>query len=243
MSDRVAVITGAGKGIGRATALKFAQERIDLALITRNEADYETLRPELDRYGVKYLTVAGDVSREADVAAFTEKVKEKFGHVDHLINNAGVYSQAEIEETDVAEFDRVMSINVRGSYLMTKAFAPGMIERQDGVILYVSSIAGLTGFKGGTIYSASKFAMIGMAQSLMFELRDKGIRVCSICPGNVNTPMWENGDGPRPIPETMIQPEQVAESIHHACTMPKNVIVKQIELRSTRTKFPEKKSQ
>ncbi len=240
MSDKVAVITGAGKGIGRATALKFAQERIDLALFTRTEADYGTLTPELDRYGVKYLTFGGDVAQETDVVAFAGKVAEKFGRVDCLINNAGVYSHGEISETNVAEFDRVMSINVRGSYLMTRAFVPGMIEREDGVILFVSSIAGLTGFKGGTIYSASKFAMIGMAQSLLFELRDKGIRVCSICPGNVNTPMWENGDGPRPIPETMIQPEQVAESIHHACTMPKNVIVKQIELRSTRTRYPEK---
>jgi 3-oxoacyl-[acyl-carrier protein] reductase len=242
MSDKVAVITGAGKGIGRATALKFAQEKINLALFTRTESDYELLKPEVEGFGVKYLAFTGDVGNEADVGEFAARVAEKFGHVDYLVNNAGVYNEEQIAETNVVEFDRVMSINVRGSYLMTRAFVPSMIEREDGVILFVSSIAGLIGFKGGTIYSASKFAMIGMAQSLMFELRDKGIRVCSICPGNVNTAMWEHDDGSRPIPETMIQPEQVAESIHHACTMPKNVIVKQIELRSTRTRYSEKKS-
>jgi 3-oxoacyl-[acyl-carrier protein] reductase len=239
MSDRVAVITGAGKGIGRATALKLASKGINLALLTRTRSDFDSLTPELDKSAVEYLTYTGDVSQEADILAFADKIEDKYSGVDYLINNAGVFAKTEISEAEVEEFDRVMAVNVRGAFLMTKAFAKGMIKRGDGVILFVSSIAGLTGFKGGLIYSASKHAIQGMAESLMFELRDQGVRIATICPGNVNTPMWDRGSGKKPIPETMIQPEEVAESIYYACTMPNNTLVKQIELRSTNTRFPE----
>lgn len=239
MFDKVAVITGAGKGIGRATALKFAQEGINLALFTRTKSDFDSLQPEFEQLGIECLTFTGDLTKSQGVDAFAQATAEKFDHVDYLVNNAGVFTKGEIVAASIGDYDRVMSVNARGAFLMTKAFAPGMIARGDGVILFVSSIAGLTGFKGGTIYSASKFAMQGMAESLMLELRDKGVRVVTICPGNVNTQMWDDDSTGRPIPETMIQPEQVAASIYHAVTMPANAVVKQIELRSTNTRYPD----
>jgi len=239
MSDKIAVITGAGKGIGRATALRFAEAGFDLALFTRTEADYDSLRPQLEKAKVSFLTYSGDIADQATVADFAERTLERFDRVDYVVNNAGVYLKVDLKDSKVEDFDRVMAVNLRGSYLMARAFVGRMVEQGDGVMLFVSSLAGLNGFPGGSIYCASKFAMQGLAESLMLEVRKQGVRVCTVCPGNVRTNMWESEPEPRPLSETIIQPEDVAESIYHACTMPANSMVAQIQMRSTNMRMPE----
>jgi 3-oxoacyl-[acyl-carrier protein] reductase len=233
MPNKTAVITGAGKGIGRATALRFAGEGVNLALFTRTDSDYDSMRPELDKAGVQYLTYAGDLGNDVQVEEFANLTRQKFPDVAYLINNAAVFQKVELRSSRLEDFDRMMSVNIRGSYLMTRSFVNDMIRRGDGVILFVSSIAGLTGFKGGSLYSASKFAIQGMADSLMREVREYGVRVATVCPGNVKTAMWERESEPKPEGDSIIQPEDVADSIWHACNMPANTMVRHIELRST----------
>ncbi|MFH2054420.1 MAG: SDR family oxidoreductase, partial [bacterium] len=152
---------------------------------------------------------------------------------------AGIYQKVDLKDSQVEDFDRIMAVNLRGSYLMTRALIDGMVERGAGVVVFVSSLAGLRGFAGGSIYCASKFAMQGLAESLMLEVRKQGVRVCTVCPGNVRTNMWETEPEPRPLGESIIQPEDVAESIYHACMMPVNAMVSQIQMRSTDMRMPD----
>jgi 3-oxoacyl-[acyl-carrier protein] reductase len=234
---KVAVITGAGKGIGRATALRFAREGIDLALFTRTAGDYETLGPELDHAGVGHVDFVGDLSNAGDIDRFAASTRAAYDRVDYIINNAGVFQKVELKDSRIEDFDRLMSINVRGSYLITRAFIGDLIAGCKGVVVFVSSVAGLQGFPGGSLYSCSKFAIQGLADSLMLEVRKRGVRVTTVCPGRVNTPMMAADPNP-PLPESVIQPEDVAETIYLACTLPDNAIIKQVEIRSTAMRFP-----
>jgi NAD(P)-dependent dehydrogenase (short-subunit alcohol dehydrogenase family) len=177
---RVAVVTGAAKGIGAAIAGTLADAGCELALIDREDAS------AVARDG---LAVRGDVSELADIRDFADAVIERFGRVDVLVNNAGISSIGPAESTPVEEWRRVIDINLTGPFLLCQAFGARMLEQGDGAIVNVASIAGLRGVSDRAAYNASKHGLIGLTRTLAAEWGGRGVRVNAVCPGWVKTPM------------------------------------------------------
>jgi NAD(P)-dependent dehydrogenase (short-subunit alcohol dehydrogenase family) len=184
---RVAVVTGAARGIGRRVAEGLAQEGYALAL-TDLSAATETAGAIEERGGV-VLDVPGDVSLEADVAALAERVRERFEHVDVLVNNAGISSIAPAEETPLEEWRRVLEVNLTGPFLLCRAFGRLMLEAGRGSIVNVASVAGIQGIADRAAYNASKHGLIGLTRTLAAEWGGRGVRVNAVCPGWVKTEM------------------------------------------------------
>jgi len=177
---RVAVVTGAAKGIGAAIADALADAGCALALIDREDAAPQA------RGG---LAVRGDVSDLADVRDFADATHERFGAVDVLVNNAGISSIGPAETTSAEEWRRVIDINLTGPFLLSQAFGARMLERGAGAIVNVASIAGLHGVSDRAAYNASKHGLIGLTRTLAAEWGGRGVRVNAVCPGWVKTPM------------------------------------------------------
>lgn len=183
---KIAVVTGASSGIGRATAARLASEGAKVALVDVNAEALASAMPEGD-----HMSVVCDVSDETQVKACVAKVLAKYGHIDVLCNNAGVAcSHAPIHQVDNADWDRVLGVNLKGVAYFTQAIAPGMIERgQGGAIVNTASVAGIRSGAGGNIYSASKAGVISLTQTTACDLGQYGIRVNAVCPGLVETGM------------------------------------------------------
>lgn len=231
LTDRVAVVTGGTTGIGRAVAEALGRAGCRLAICARTGEDLEEAAVAMAGEGFEVLAVPADVSREEDVERFARRVRDEMGPVDVLVNNAGVARFGDLDELTPADFDAVFGTNVRGLFLCSRAFAPGMVERGHGVIVNVASLAGKNAFPGGTVYAASKHAVMGMSKSMMLELREHGVRVLTVCPGSVNTPFFDKQDRFRPDRERIVQPEDVAELVLSAVRLSDRGTVSEVEIR------------
>jgi len=189
--DKTALVTGAGRGIGRAIAESFAREGANVAGCDRDLRLLEELAESLASMGVKYLTCPCDVSDGEEVRRTVEGAIAEFGAVDVLVNNAGVSHIVPFLEMDDETWDETMAVNVRGAYLFCKGVLPSMIERGHGKIVNMSSQSGKKGNSHYAAYCASKFAIIGLTQSIAVECADQGININAVCPGVVFTPLWE----------------------------------------------------
>ncbi len=222
LEDKVAVVTGASRGIGRAAALALAKEGAHVVITSRTEAELNTLAEEIQALGRRALVVVGDASQGDDVDYLREQTLAEFGHVDILVNNTGVAKYGSFLETSVADYDWMMNTNMRSTYLVTRAFLGGMVARGSGSVIIVSSQAGLHGYAGEAIYCATKFAQVGFAEALDKEYREAGIKVSVIAPGGVNT-SFAIGTGRTegdPKIAAMLEPEAVADAIVFAATQP-----------------------
>src|SRR5882762_9681348 len=188
-ANQIAVITGAGRGIGRAIALKFAAEGADVVCVSRTAENSEKVATEARSLGRKAWAHAVDVSDAAAVAAAGEKILGEAGRVDILVNNAGVTRDGLVMRMSEADWDTVMDTNLKGAFSFTKAFSRALIKQRSGRIINIASIIGLIGNAGQCNYAASKAALIGFTKSVARELASRGITVNALAPGFIETDM------------------------------------------------------
>ena len=190
LADKVAIVTGGGRGIGRATAEAFAGERASVAVCARSSAEIEETASAIRSSGGEALAVVADVSREADVADVVRRVLETFGRIDILVNNAAAnLPYREVLDLTAEEWRRVVDVNVTGPFLFSKAVLPTMIEQGSGKIVNISSIGGRSGAAGRSPYRPTKAALINFTQCLAAEVKRHGIDVNCVCPGGTATRM------------------------------------------------------
>lgn len=186
LKDTVAVITGGGRGIGRAIALRFAGEGAAVAVAARTKSEIEAVAREVRDAGGRAVAVSADVADEPQCKALIEAASAQFGRVDILVNNAGEYGPVKpVEEINPAEWDRVIAVHLRGAYLLTRLVLPGMYARGSGVIVNISSLSAKSAFAWGSPYAAAKAGMLGLTRVVAAEAARKGVRVNALCPGPV----------------------------------------------------------
>ena len=222
LKDKVAVVTGASRGIGEATALTLAQAGADVVVTARNGDELAALAERLARMEVAALPVAADLTREEDVDRLRDAALARFGRVDILINNAGVGKYGPLASLSAADYDWMMKPNMRRSFLCQAAFFPGMLARRQGWGVFVSSVAGLKGLPHESVYCATKFAQMGFAQALDYETREQGVKVSVVAPGGVGTHFaFGTGRTPGdPMLDAMMDAKDVAEAVLFAVTQP-----------------------
>ncbi|MBU9674388.1 3-ketoacyl-ACP reductase [Planococcus sp. CP5-4] len=213
LTEKTAIITGAGRGIGRATALALANEGVAVGLIARTEKDIEQLAKEIRSLRGRAAFAVADVSDPKQVEAAVQKLTDELGTIDILINNAGIGKYGKFMELETEDWQNMLNINLMGMVHMTKAVLPQMVEKQGGDIVNISSSSGLKGTKGSSAYSASKFAVLGMSEALMQEVRPDNIRVFALAPSRVVTSMTDSGNETEQEKEKFMQPEDIAEYI------------------------------
>ncbi len=215
-ADRRALVTGASSGIGRLLALRLAREGARVGLVARRAEELRKLAAEIESAGGRALSLPCDVGDPQQVAAAAERALEDLGRVDLLVNNAGYGHHRAFLEWDVADMERMMRVNYLGALYFTKALLPAMVARNQGWIAFVASVAGRIGIPDESAYSASKFAIVGLAESLSLEVEDAGVHVLTVCPGSVRTPFFD-AEALERMPESarrsMVEPEALVEEI------------------------------
>jgi 3-oxoacyl-[acyl-carrier protein] reductase len=189
LENQVAVVTGAGRGIGRSIALKLAGAGADIACVSRTAANAEKVAEEVRATGRKAWAYAADAASAADVSATAEKVLADAGRVDVLVNNAGVTRDGLLVRMSEEDWDTVLDTNLKGAFLFTKAFTRAFMKQRSGRIINVASVVGLIGNAGQGNYSASKAGLIGFTKSIARELASRGINVNALAPGFIETDM------------------------------------------------------
>jgi 3-oxoacyl-[acyl-carrier protein] reductase len=229
LDNQVALITGASKGIGRATAAALAREGAHVVLVARSKDQLTSASRELGTQGLKASIEAADMTDSTQVERVVGSTISQFGRLDILVNNAGMGHFKALNEMSVKEFDEMWNLNMRAAFVATKASLPHMISQKRGAIVNISSLAGKNSFKGGTGYCATKWALRGFASSLMLEVREHNIRVITIFPGSVDTSFSQmNKRG-----ERITQPDDVASAVVFAVTAPDRSMFSEIDVRPT----------
>jgi NADP-dependent 3-hydroxy acid dehydrogenase YdfG len=233
LAGKTALVTGASAGIGWATAIAFARHGVNLVVTARREERLHRLCEEIKSHGAQAVYHAGDAAEESTAQQTIALAINTFGHLDILINNAGAGNYKNLVDTSLEDYDALMNANMRSGFLFSRYAVPHMIEQKSGTILFISSVAGLQGTPGESVYCATKFAQSGFAQSLDAELRKHNIKVGAIFPGGVKT---EFAIGHGRTEETirdskMMDPAEVAEAIVFACLQPPNLRIPQMTVR------------
>ncbi|MGD0351351.1 MAG: SDR family oxidoreductase [Verrucomicrobiota bacterium] len=234
LQGKVALITGASAGIGQACARALAGEGARLVLTARRKERLEKLKKEVEAAGSKAVIVTGDAREEVTAVKAVKAATDAFGRIDVLINSTGVGNYKNLVNTSAAEYDEMMDTNVRSTFLFTRHTVPVMLQQKSGVILMISSMAGVYGFGGEAVYCMTKFAQVGFAQALDRELRESGIKVGAICPGGVKTEFAiGKGRTEQSVKQSnMLDAEDVAGVVLMACTQsPKSRII-EVQMRT-----------
>jgi len=229
LHHRVVLVTGASRGIGRAIALACAREGARLALMASHRPALAKVGREVRRLDGRGMTLVGDVRREAQVERVVQKTVQAYGRLDILVTCAGVGTFLPVADTSLAVWEAMIETNLTGTFLCVKHALNVMRPQRRGDLVLVASIAGLEPFAGSSAYCASKFGVVGFARSVSQEVRSGGIRVTTVCPGAVDTPLWDQI--PKgPDRKQMLTPEEVAEAVINVLTVSDRAVVDQIVL-------------
>lgn len=229
-TGQVAVVTGASQGIGLAIAEELASLGSQVVLLARHQDALDKAAERLTAQGVEPLALVCDVQRADSVRKAFETILARFGHVDVLVNNAGVGVFGPVHEMAEADWDAVLNTNLRGAFYCAKAVIPQMIRQRSGHIINISSLAGRNGFAGGSVYCASKFGLMGLSYSMAEDLRSYGIRVSVICPGSVFTEFSPHAGK---NPKNMLQPSDVARVVGLLVRQPEQSFISEVHVRPT----------
>ena len=189
IAGKIALVTGAGRGIGRAVALSLARSGCRVILTSRTVTQLEEVEKEIHRNGGNATNVAADLTDDAAIEHLVRECGRTFGAVDILVNNAGWGRHAPVIKAKIEDWDRTLRLNLRAPMILAQKLLPAMIEKREGAVINIGSVSGKSGEANGATYSASKFGLIGFTQSLYEEVREEGIKVAIILPGFVDTPM------------------------------------------------------
>lgn len=208
----IAVISGAGRGIGRATALELAQRGFDLAILARTESELAGTKKAIESHGRRCVAIQCDVSKANAIDSAAKRISKDLGTPNAVVCNAGIVLRATVHEMHEDEWDAVLDVNLKGTFLLARAFLPAMLAKNTGRIVAISSISGTLGTAKQSAYCASKWGVIGFVKSLAEELRGTGLIALSILPGSVDTAMLR-GSGFAP----QMHAEDVAKVVAYAC--------------------------
>jgi 3-oxoacyl-[acyl-carrier protein] reductase len=233
LAGKVALVTGAGKGIGKAIAVALAQEGSYVGLLARTEKDIKAVAEELEALGVKAAIATADVADRGQVEAAVASVQRELGPVDILINNAGTGTFGKFLELEPEVWENQVRVNLFGVYYATRAVLPQMIERKTGDIVNISSTAGKSGSPVTSAYSASKFAVFGLSESLMQEVRKHNIRVTALAPSTVVTDLAHSANLITGDPQRVMHPEDFAELVVAQLKLNRRMFVKEASIFST----------
>lgn len=234
IQGKVAFVTGAGRGIGRAVAEALAKEGVAVGLLARTAAQIEEVANEINANGGKAAFAAADVTNQQEVESAIETLTTQLGTADILINNAGMGGFGKLVEQDSETWLKIVDTGIKGTYFVTHAVLPQLIEKNEGDIINISSTNGLNGAATSTAYSAAKFGIIGLTESLAQEVRRNNIRVTALAPSTVVTELARNsGLIDEAKEERMMHPEDLAEVIVHQLTLPNRIYVKQATILGT----------
>ncbi|MDQ1276306.1 MAG: hypothetical protein QG610_1882 [Euryarchaeota archaeon] len=212
LKGQTAVVTGGGKGIGRAICLALAREGADIVIVSRTEKDIRETVRMVEKEGRRALAVSKDIRIEENVENMVSETIDAFGRIDILVNNAGVAYRKYMMDTSREEYENIMDTNVKGMFFCTKYALPYLLKRGEGRIINISSGAGKHGIPKLSIYCASKFAVIGFTESIAYEIGG-GVQVYAVCPASVDTDMYHSLYSDEPV----LKPEDIARKVLELC--------------------------
>lgn len=233
LQGKIALVTGAGKGIGKAIAMALAKEGVHVGLLARTDKDLQQTAAEIAALGGKSATATADISDIHAVNQAVEKIQTALGKIDILINNAGTGTFGKFLELSPEVWENQVRVNLFGTYYVTRAVLPQMIERQTGDIVNISSSAGLKGAPVTSAYSASKFGVMGLTDSLMQEVRKHNIRVTAMAPSTVVTELAKSASLINNNEDRIMHPEDFAELIIAQLKLNRRLFVKDSSVWST----------
>ena len=235
LENKVALVTGAGRGIGRAICLALADAGAHVVAAARTTEEINAVAREITGAGGKATAITADIAEEDDVVALFGRIRDTIGRLDVLVNNAGVGAYGPVVDFAAADVDRIMAVNVRGTFLCCREAMKLMIPRYDGYIINISSVVGFRGYPNQAAYTAAKHAVMGLTKSLAVEAQEHGIRVSAICPGGVDTEMIRRSR-PDLDPSVLMHPEDIAQSVMYLLSLSERAAVDEIYIRRLKGK-------
>ena len=230
-SRQKALITGASSGIGKETALAFAKAGVDLALVGRSQKKLDAVISEVSQYSVQVKSYQIDLAATTTVKGNIKDIVTDFGSVDILVNNAGMGYTNPLSETPLEEWERVLNLNLTSVFQCIQGVLPTMRDRARGTIINIASIAAHSPFPSWGAYSVSKAGIITLSKALSGEEKENGIRVITITPGAVNTPLWDTDSVKMELNrDAMLNPQVVAQTIVQAALLPQQAVIEEMTL-------------
>ncbi len=230
LDGKTALVTGGGRGIGRAIALAIAEEGGDVALASRTQGEIQIVASEVEKLGARGVAVQADISKQTEVEKMLEETLEVFEHLDVFVNNAGVAIFKPLLELTLEDWDKTMAVNLRGAFLCTQKVAEVMVRQRSGTIITICSSASKKAYPNQTAYVASKHGLLGLTKGLSLELKPYGIKVHAICPGGVDTRLTADAR-PEADRSGWMQPEDIAHIVLMLLTQSERTTIDEIYIR------------